>query len=471
MEPEIEPADADLEPADDELELEELEELELEELELERDGAETAALLAGLDPAAAENAEGVLQWLLPEGDHPRHLTQEMVQTFLWYELPRKWSATSAEQHEIAWSLGDLLTAAGLTRYAGLCRDPATHRVIEAWDRSEDEGFAAFRAALDASGIDPPDTPVLPWGSVMGLEEHVARTAAGLALERAVEAGDLVPGSRGSRQRAVRLVECYLTTPYVGFDGAVPLEVVRRERAGRWAAGPPEARKDVLAPVLPLLDSEAPVPAEVGESLVPLVWLLERVGDGVTFTQAGWLPKALVLEANERFRWFDLPGFTVRTETDLHQLADLHVLARRTRLLTKRGRKLTVSGFGREALADPERLWRVVAADPFTGKDLRAEASALAAAVLLRADRPMLRSELEGRVTAAVQGRWMVQGGGPVDEWSVSRALRDYLVVGEVLGWVVEAGEWGARTVGLTPLGRAGAVLGLQAQSWAPRHRP
>jgi hypothetical protein len=130
--------------------------------------------------------------------------------------------------------------------------------------------------------------------------------------------------------------------------------------------------------------------------------------------------------------------------------------------------------GRQALADPERLWRIAAVDPFTGKDLRAEASALAAAVLLRADGPVLRSELEERVTAAVQGRWVVQGGGggPVDELSVSRALRDYFVVGEVLGWVVEAGEWGGgRTVAHTPFGRAGAVLGLQTQAWAPRHRP
>lgn len=80
---------------------------------------------------------------------------------------------------------------------------------------------------------------------------------------------------------------------------------------------------ILGPVLPRLSTPIDVPDSVDASLEPLRWLLHQVGEGVTMTQAGYLPKALVLAANDRFRWFDLPGFSVRTEHDLPQLAHLH----------------------------------------------------------------------------------------------------------------------------------------------------
>jgi hypothetical protein len=219
----------------------------------------------------------------------------------------------------------VLAAAGLARYADLCRDPTTHRVISGWDRSEKDGLAAFRAAVDVSGVDPPDTPALRWAPAMGVDEVTVRSA----VSRALEVDGLLPGSRGWREQAVRLVEGFHTTPHFGFDGVAPLDVVRRQRAGRWASGRPTAREDVLTPVLSLLETVPSVPVESAQSLMPLVWLLEHVGDGVTLTQAGYLPKALFLEANDRFRCSTLPGFTVRTENDVHELADLHEMARRT----------------------------------------------------------------------------------------------------------------------------------------------
>ena len=46
-------------------------------------------------------------------------------------------------------------------------------------------------------------------------------------------------------------------------------------------------------MLPLLAREAVVPAGASECLTPLRWLLEHIGDGVTLTKAGCLPKALL----------------------------------------------------------------------------------------------------------------------------------------------------------------------------------
>lgn len=101
---------------------------------------------------------------------------------------------------------------------------------------------------------------------------------------------------------------------------------------------------------PLLDGEVAVPAEAGDCLTPLRWLLGHVGDGVTLTQAGCLPKALVLEANKTFGWFELLGFKVRTETDLPELATLNERIaegndwrNRTWTLTSTGRQAALLG--------------------------------------------------------------------------------------------------------------------------------
>jgi hypothetical protein len=98
-----------------------------------------------------------------------------------------------------------------------------------------------------------------------------RCGARLALERALEAGDLVPGSRGWRQRIVRVVEDFLATHTAG--STVPFRWRRPAGArGRWAFGPPEASQSVLAPVLLVVDpscrcsTKLSVPAEAADSL-------------------------------------------------------------------------------------------------------------------------------------------------------------------------------------------------------------
>ena len=54
------------------------------------------AKLADDDPEAAREALAALDWITGEQDL-RVLTQERLQTFLWYELPSKWMTEPEER--------------------------------------------------------------------------------------------------------------------------------------------------------------------------------------------------------------------------------------------------------------------------------------------------------------------------------------------------------------------------------------
>lgn len=429
-------------------------------------------LLSGMEPSSADLARAAVGWILPEGASLSELGQVELQEFLWYQLPMKWMVETSELHEIAWSLADLFTAARLERYAALCRAPETHRLLEAWqDADREPARKAMKEAIASSGVEPPDTPLMRWGSVLGVAEHSASRLVSHALEQAIDAGGLVPGARAWKQQAARITEASLTMQRIDLRGGTTLQAVCRERAERWAAGYPAARQALLTHMLPLLDGEVAVPEEVGDCLTPLRWLLDYIGDGATLTQAGWLPKALVLDANKAFGWFDLLGFKVRTETDLPQLATLNDLARRTRLITRRGRKVTLSATGRRALGDPSMLWRIVISDIFAAGTYGGEGAALAAATLVNASTPLPSKTVEADVGAGLEGRWCTVSGDALDEWSGLHATRDYRLLAGVFGWLEEGDDWLNRTWTLTSPGRQAALLGLQLQARTPRNRP
>lgn len=133
------------------------------------------------------------------------------------------------------------------------------------------------------------------------------------------------------------------------------------RIGWWvqAARPDELRvlRSAVAaeiagpPALPATD-------EVERSTRPMRWLLERCVDAVTLTQSGYLPPSLVEEAVEIFDWWPFAG-RPRSEVDVFQIDLLRTIARRLRLLFRRGRRLSTSTTGRGLLADPPALWRAL----------------------------------------------------------------------------------------------------------------
>jgi hypothetical protein len=428
-------------------------------------------LLADLEASSADLARAAVARMLGEGGSLTELGQVQLQEFLWYELPMKWMAETSELHEIAWSLADLFTAAGLERYAGLCRAPQTHRLLDAWqDVDHEPARKTMNEAIASSGVDPPDTPLMAWGSVLGAVERSASRRVSQALEQAIDAGELVPGGRGWKQLAVRITEVCLTLPRLHLRGGTMLEAICRERCESWAVGYPAGRQDLLGQMLPLLDGEVAVPVEAGEHLMPLRWLLEHVGGGATLTQAGWLPRALVLEANDAFGWFGLSGLTVRTESDLPELSSLDGLARRARLITRRGRRVSLSATGRRALGDPSLLWRIVVADLFSAARYEGEGAALAAAALVEAGRPLLRVTVEAKVGAGLEGRWRTATGEALGQWAGLDATRDFGLLADVFGWFERDDDWQNRTWTLTAPGREAALLGLKLQAQSPRNR-
>jgi hypothetical protein len=205
-------------------------------------------------------------------------------------------------------------------------------------------------------------------------------------------------------------------------------------------------------------------------LKPLHWLLEHLEEGTTMTQAGWLPKALVLQAADMFAGFGRFGLTVRTETDLPELATLNELARRARLITKKGRKLSLSAAGRRALADSSLLWRIVVAEVFSAGTFEGEGSALAAATLLRAISPVPYSAVEAKVGAGLLGRWRTPSGEELEQWSGLDATREFGLLADLFGWIEQDGVGQDRMWTLTSSGRQAALMGLQLQARTPRRR-
>ncbi|WP_112467940.1 hypothetical protein [Streptomyces triticisoli] len=212
---------------------------------------------------------------------------------------------------------------------------------------------------------------------MGIDEAVARSNASRLLEQALDDGALVPGARGYAAARIKRLERWLTPPHPAHDGRTPLDAVHSERRRTWAEAPPAARRRLRGTVTDLLSVAPEAPADTAE---PLRWLLESVGDGVTLTQAGHLPRALVIEAAERYDWY-LPGMVPRTEYDVVRLAELHGLARAARRLAKRHRKLALTARGRQHLADPALL-QATAAHVWFGDGVRADLAEAAAAALL-----------------------------------------------------------------------------------------
>ncbi|MCP3821709.1 HipA domain-containing protein [Streptomyces sp. A3M-1-3] len=180
------------------------------------------------------------------------------------------------------------------------------------------------------------------GLVMGFDEAVARADASRLLEQLLDDAVLLPGSRGYAAARLTHLDRWLTTPHPAHEGRTPLDAIHIERRRTWAEAPPAARRRLRGPVADLLAVAPEVPDATAE---PLRWLLESVGDGVTLTQAGYLPRALVIQAAERYDWY-LPGMVPRTEHDVARLVELH--DRRPR------RRLGMVGQRRSGRQDPPR---------------------------------------------------------------------------------------------------------------------
>ncbi len=305
---------------------------------------------------------------LTAGEGPGMIHQAALQQFLWWYLPRDYP--DGEWDGLVEASARLLDELGFTHLADVVRSEQTMSVLAAWRQSRAKGAAAFRSAHAKSGVEPPDTGLLAWGSVMGLEEAWALDIVERALGKAVAAGDLVPGAPRWQAKAVAITETELGRPLELPPGQTLAGLVVTERVGSWIDGArhPVHQEWRSAVANRLLHPIEP-PADPGSAVEPMRWLVDLAAPagGTELTQNGYLARTTVLAAVERFGWWDWEK-PPRSEADVHELSTLREAAKRLGLLRRRGRRLYATRRAVELLAAPEHLWDAVATETEDGED-------------------------------------------------------------------------------------------------------
>jgi len=433
--------------------------------------------LRSRDGAAAEAAMAAWGWVAPEGEAAK-VHQRFVQDFVWYRLPVKWWTDQDEHLQVAASLAELFDELGLNRYADLCRSETTEQVIATWHADEAAGLAAYRKAVDASGIDAPDTDRLTWGEVMTPEESDARDHVAVTLERAIAEGDLRPGTPGWRIRQRQLTDAALSELVPGHPGGQDwLQLVTTARIGRWIEQRRSpGRRALIAAIDAQLAHPGEPPDEVGEVVGPLRWLLERAADdgGVAVTEQHNLSRPIVQAMCERFGWWDARrGAAPMREDDVLEVAVVHELARDYRWVRRAGRTLKTTRAG-TALADSDgAAWRGLAGAIAAPGGFEGFARECALLMLLDTDdeigrRPLLvaLAELTG------EAGWHDRSSGrePTPE-ELAYYVVPLLTVLETFGLHEERDvPRSGRFDRLTPAGRATAMEILRVRATGPQHR-
>lgn len=446
----------------------------------ERELRDAIAVAGEWDGEGAQSAQSAFEWMGWEGEEPLLLRRYDVQLFVWYVLPRKYLAGLDDKRAVATALAGTLERLGgrAASYAEVCRSRETEQLLHAWEAEDPAAWQTFRDLLDGSGIEPPDTDLLAWSGVMGLEEARVREQVATALEEAIETGDLTPGARGFRQRQAEVANAALRGPWDGDDGRSRLEAVRDERLERWLQRGPgrdrDARRAIINRVAAVVSGEPPAIGldAARSSLEPTLWLLEQAEDGVALTQTGALNRALVREVAERWpSWWaaDLFGPPHR-EDDVTPLWELNQLLRDLRLLRRRGRQVFATKRGRELAADPPALLEALATELLRGEDFQAACAELAVALILDGTPADYGTTLAEQIQPAIAAAGWRAGDEPPSVRDVSWNVAHFLRPAEAVG-VFTRGERGSRLsrepLVLTQAGRDALTAALRARALAP----
>lgn len=404
--------------------------------------------------------------------------QATLQEFLWWDMPRTYPR--GDWDSLADAVTELLEELGLTRLAGVARSRQTAVVLAAWDNGPEPGVRAFRRARRSSGVEPPDTSVLAWGSVMGGDEASAHEAIERALGRAVGTGALEPGTPRWRAVATAITEKVLTQPLENPPGQSYAGLVATERVAHWidSAGDPvlgawraRVANGLLNPIEP--------PPEPGRALAPIRWLLERAaaGPGVELTPRSYLARSAVLEAAERFGWWNRPK-PPRSEVDVAELVAVHGSVRRLGLVRRRGRRLCVTVKGARLLRQPAALWRAAAVETGEGEVFVRAVAELVGIRLVMA--PVDPEELAVELVPVLGAEGWRRPDGPLGPEDVRRAILRSLRWWGVLDALDEVepawDEAGTRRLtphlfALRPDGVRLVLAFLRQRAAGPRHRP
>jgi hypothetical protein len=199
------------------------------------EGAYTAAVNQAFeemqrdDPAAADRARHAYQ-LLAGSTRLDRISQFTLQEFLWRRMPTQWVGLAPDDWPMVTdALGRFFDLLNMSRYAEMARAPITRQVLAAYAQGDDLGYEAYRRAVAASEVVPPNVPELDWGVTMDDEEYRAYQDVAAMLELAVEAGELAPGAPAWRAKQRELASEYLTMPRPELDGDSYLDRITAER--------------------------------------------------------------------------------------------------------------------------------------------------------------------------------------------------------------------------------------------------
>lgn len=414
---------------------------------------------------------------LTAGEGTEMIHQAALQQFLWWQLPRKYP--QEEWASLAEATAELLQELGLHRLAQTARSAPTSTVLAAWAQDADAGAAAFRDAHASSGVEPPDTPLLAWGSIMGAEESRAFETVERALGHAVAAGELVPGRTRWRSQAASITETALTQPLDIPPGQTLVGLITTERVGHWidSARHPLHQQWRASVANRLLHPIEP-PADPADAVAPMGWLLDLAAQtgGAELTQNHYLARAAVVAAAERFGWWDWPK-PPRSEIDVHQLPTVRDAARRLHLVHRRGRRLHLTARGADLLDDPGRLWAAVATETEDGEDFTRMLTELVGLRLLQG--PVEEGELVTAIGPIVAAQGWSTSSGPLTPNQLSpatwRPLRWWRIF-HALDEEKSTWEYGTgrrltpHTLALRPDGERIVLAYLRTRAAGPHHQ-
>jgi hypothetical protein len=430
----------------------------------------------------AEHRRPDLKWSIQSvadsltfGEGTEMIHQAALQQFLWWSLPRRYP--EEEWRAAADAAAELLDELGLVHLSAIARSEQTASVLAAWDKGSKAGGTAFHSAHASSGVEPPDTSVLAWGSIMGSDEAAALDMAERALGEAITDGKLVPGGTRWRSIAAAITEDVLTRTLDIPPGQSLAGLITTERVGVWidSARHDELKEWRTSVANRLLNPITP-PSDPVAAVAPFHWLLELAAapGGVELTQSNYLARAVVLASVERFGWWDWDK-APRSEADVHQLSVVREAATRLRLIRRRGRKLHITALGSRLLANPAELWRDVAGETEDGEDFTRAVTEMVGLRLLRGR--VERNELVVEVTHVLSSQGWSSSSGPITPnhvsyavWGPLRWWRLFSVLDEVEStWERGTGrQLTPHTFALSPDGEQMVLTYLRSRAAGPR---
>jgi hypothetical protein len=426
-------------------------------------------LLGSDDRGRASDARAAWDWLTASGDAPV-VNLHDLERFLWYQLPAKFLTDPDHHRAVAAALGDLLSDLGYEDGAALCRGPVTMHVLAEWEKSRSSGYRALRKAMEESGVEPPDTDALHWGSVMGMVEAGVFEMASSDLERALAEGAFTPGARGWKRAQAEVMRRFLTTPLHSLDERTPQAAVWEERRQHWAEPPGRPlRKAFLHHVSEQMRRPPDTPIAPGDHHPqPLLRLLEIAGTGPALTQAGYLPPRMVQDLVREFGWWHL-GKPPRSEADAPEVQELMAFAKEAALVRRARSSLRLTELGQRAASDPAALWERVVSVLAEGEGFASAIRELLLVRLLAGAGELGRIEEEILPVLSEAG-WKPGDGGELTPRMVAPGLWDSIRPMKLFG-MLEAGKWPDRSLRLTEFGAGSARAILWHRATAPGRSP